>query len=55
MRMHAALDGGLHNMLLAAAAWPAKRAAQGPRCRAPSMVSPVGAAMAAERAAAAPT
>jgi hypothetical protein len=50
-RAWAALDGGLHGMLSATAAWPAKRAARGPCRRAPGAASPAGAAMAAKRAA----
>jgi hypothetical protein len=54
-RERAALDGGLHDMLSTAAAWPVKRAARGPHRRAPGTASPAGVATAAERAAAAPT
>jgi hypothetical protein len=51
----AALDGGLHNMLSVAAAWPAKRDARGPHRQAPGAASLAAAAMMVERAAAAPT
>jgi hypothetical protein len=53
--MRAALDGSLHGTLLAAAAWPAKRAARWPRHRALGAASLAGAATVVERAAVAST
>jgi hypothetical protein len=50
-----ALDGGLHDMLSTAVAWPVKRTTREPRHRTPGTASPAGAATMVERAAVAST
>jgi hypothetical protein len=45
----AALDDGLHGTLSAAAAWPEKRPARGPRHRVPDAGIPTGTAAAEQR------